>query len=267
MYHHFLPYKESLISYYRFGRGRQPVICFHGYGEAAPSFGFLAKEAGLQYCFHAIELPYHGQTQWRQGLHFDTHDLQQILSLLLLPEGIKPVLLGFSLGGRVALTLYQHQPSAFSKLVLIAPDGLLMNPWYWFSTQTAAGNRLFRFTMKHPGWFFGLLKGLNKTGRVNASVLKFVKTYIDDPKLRMLLYQRWTVLSKLRPDLKKIRRLINEHKTPVRLLYGRFDRIILPSRGEKFRKGVENYCTVRVLPAGHQLLQAKYLDAIIDALR
>lgn len=267
MYHQMLSYKESRISYYRYGNGDIPVLCFHGYGENAGTFAFLEDTLGSRYTFHAIDLPCHGETYWRQGLDFTLDDLSGILSLITLSTKSRPVLLGFSLGGRVALSLYESQPDSFSRIVLLAPDGLVVNPWYWLSTQTWAGNRLFRFTMKHPGWFFLLLNGMNKTGRLNASVFKFVNAYIGDPSLRLSLYQRWTVLRKLRPNLTHIRSLIREHKTPVKLLYGKYDRIILSSRGEKFRKGIEEYCSIEILHAGHQVLQSKYLPVIAEALK
>jgi pimeloyl-ACP methyl ester carboxylesterase len=266
MYHQLLSYKASLISYYRFGNGPVPVLCFHGYGEDASSFRFLEDTSTQQFSFHAIELPFHGNTVWNDGLNFTVFDLEEIIKQLRLPTDAKPILMGYSLGGRVALTLYQQSPGSYSKLILIAPDGLLMNPWYWLSTQTFLGNRLFRFTMHHPGWFFFVIKMMNRTGQVNASVFKFVNAYIGNPDLRFALYSRWTVLRKLRPDLKKIRSLIREHQIPVNLIYGKYDRIILPVRGEKFRKGIEEYCSIKVLNGGHQILQKKYIAAIIEAL-
>ncbi|TXJ27090.1 MAG: alpha/beta hydrolase [Chitinophagaceae bacterium] len=265
-----LTYRDSTVNYYCFGHGPKQVLCFHGYGEDAQSFAFLEGPMGNEYSFHAIDLPFHGQTIWKQGLDFTVNDLQQVLSPVsgqLKAANSKPVLLGFSLGGRVALSLYQSEPESAGKLVLLAPDGLLMNPWYWLSTQTMMGNRLFRFTMKHPGWFFGTLKGLNKIGQVNASVSRFVNSYIGNPELRTLLYQRWTVLRKLRPDLSLIRSFIRKYETPVHLLYGKHDRIILPERGEKFRKGIEEYCTIDIAPAGHQVLQEKYIRQIKEALK
>ncbi len=266
MYHQLLSYKSSLISYYRFGQGPVPVLCFHGYGENAASFAFLEAASGDKFSFHAVELPFHGHTRWNEGLDFTSDHLEEIIGLLTIPSATKPILMGFSLGGRVVLSFYQKSPDFCSKLVLIAPDGLLMNPWYWLSTQTLLGNRLFRFTMHRPGWFFSLLKVMNKTGRVNASVFKFVNTYIGNRDLRLALYRRWTVLRKLKPDLKQIRSFIRKNHTPVKLLYGKHDRIILPVRGEKFRKGIEAYCSIKVLNGGHQILQQKYIGDIIEAL-
>ena len=178
----------------------------------------------------------------------------------------KPVLMGFSLGGRVALSLYEAVPEKFCKLILLAPDGLKINFWYWLSTQTLMGRRIFSFTMKHPGWFFGFLKLMNKLKLVNASIFKFVKYYIDNEEMRTLLYKRWICLRKLKPNLKKIKRAVKETQTPVRLMYGKHDRIILPVVGERFRKGIEDYCTITIIEAGHQVLHNKHVDEIVNLI-
>ena len=122
-------------------------------------------------------------------------------------------------------------PARIEKIVLLAPDGLKVNFWYWLATQTWIGNKLFAFTMKHPGWFFGFLKVLNKLKLVNASIFKFVNYYIGDKEVRRLLYERWTTLRKIKPNLKQIKSLLRSNKTPVRLVYGKHDRIILAGQG------------------------------------
>jgi pimeloyl-ACP methyl ester carboxylesterase len=269
-----LLYKASRINYLRFGTGPKPAFCFHGYGEEATSFSFLEKYVGDQYTFFAIDLPFHGHTEWNDGLVFTIDDLSEIIRLLLSQAmtGQRPTnynhlsLIGFSLGGRVALSLYEKMPSQIEKLILLAPDGLKVNFWYWLSTQTWIGNKLFVSTMKHPGWFFFLLKILNKLKLVNASVFKFVNYYIGDQQARNVLYQRWTVLRKIKPNLKKTKSLIAKNSTKVRLIYGKHDRIILPVRGEKFIKGIEMHCTLSVIHSGHQVLHEKHVQEILRAL-
>lgn len=264
-----LPYKNSVISYYQFGTGPTPVLCFHGYGESGADYLFLEKTLGGQFSFYAIDLPLHGKTGWNEGLLFTPADLKEITNLLLEKHGTTgslPVLLGFSLGSRVALQLYQLQQGKIAKLVLLAPDGLKLNRWYWLATQTWFGNRLFRFTMQYPGIFFGLLKILKRLQLVNTSIFKFVQYYIADKKVRDLLYKRWTTLRRIKPGLQAIKESIAQHHTPVRLVYGKYDRIILPARGEKFQKGIEAYCHITVIDAGHQLLHQKYTEQIKQAL-
>ncbi len=257
-------FRNSVISYQRFGNGRQPVICFHGYGEEAGAFAFLEKAAGDRFSFFAFDLPFHGKTEWNEDIPFSTGELLEIVACEKYDK--KPFLMGFSLGGRVALSLYETAPEKFCKLILLAPDGLKMNFWYWFSTQTLMGRKTFSFTMKHPGWFFGFLKLMNKLKLVNASVFKFVKYYIDNEEMRMLLYKRWIGLRKIKPNLKKIKKAVKEKQTPIRLVYGQHDRIILPVVGERFRKGIEDNCTITIIAAGHQVLHEKHEEKIVPLI-
>lgn len=268
-----LVFKKSAIAYYRFGAGPKLVVCFHGYGEGALAFSFLTQYREKQYTFLAIDLPFHGKTEWNEGLDFTYADLQQIAQKIIAENNLqskgsqKITLLGFSLGGRVALSFYELNPETVDRIVLLAPDGLKINFWYWLSTQTIIGNRLFAFTMKHPGWFLGFLKLLNKLRLINASIFKFVTFYIGNAEVRRLLYQRWTCLRKLKPSLKKIKAFVRQQDTTVRLVYGKHDRIILSVVGEKFRKGIEQQCSLAVIPSGHQVLHEKHAEYIIAALQ
>src|SRR5215831_6094071 len=141
----------------RFGHGPKFAFCFHGYGEDAGSFQFLEKYAGAQYSFFALDLPFHGLTDWKDGYNCTSDDIRKIIFEIVAQntphvEEVRLTLIGFSLGGRVALALYEKIPSRVERLVLLASDGLKVNFWYWLATQNWAGNKLFAFTMKHPGW-------------------------------------------------------------------------------------------------------------------
>jgi len=268
-----LLYKATRLSYRRFGSGPKPAICFHGYGEEAASYSFLERYAGSAFTFYALDLPFHGDTTWPDNTPFTQHDLKNVVSEILQRDNpafidgtVKQTLIGYSLGGRIALSLFQAAPLNVERLVLLAPDGLKLNFWYWLSTQTWIGNRMFSFTMMHPQWFFGFLKMLNKLKLVNASIFKFVNYYIGDKDVRRLLYARWTTLRKLKPDLKKIKSLVNGNKTAVRLVYGKHDRIILSTVGEKFRKGIEEHCTIAIIHSGHQVLHEKHVQELLPAL-
>ncbi len=274
---HTIKYKNSAIHVDCFGDGNQLVICFHGYGETASSFHFMQKYATGAYSFYAVDLPFHSQTKWQEENDFTTLDLVNIISAIKhLHEATNPkrvenendqiILMGFSLGGRICLSAYEQTPENFKKIILLAPDGLKLNAWYWLATQTVMGNRLFSFTMKKPTWFFKFLKMMNRAKWINQSIYKFVHFYIDDENVRHQLYQRWTGLRKIKPNLPKIKQKIREQKTPVRLIYGKYDRIILPVRGEKFCKGIEPYCNLKVIRSGHQILHEKHAEEIIQAI-
>lgn len=265
-------FRDSVISYRYSGQGSRTAVCFHGYGETAGSFDFLAQYAGNEYRLLAIDLPFHGETVWQEGLNLQPADLEAIVHLIFDQVGIdrhspgfRYSLVGYSLGGRIALACYQLSPQSVDRIILLAPDGLKMNFWYWLATQTRAGNRFFAFTMKHPQWFFGLVKLMHKTGLVNASIFKFTNYYIGDPVVRQQLYDRWTSLRKFKPNLTSIKTKINKHQTPIRLLYGIHDRIILSSVGKKFCKGIETHSQLTEIHAGHQVLHEKHAKEILPA--
>lgn len=266
----FLPYRSSQLHYSWFGTGHKILLCLHGYGESEQSFHFLEQYIPREYTVIAVDLPFHGKTQWNEGLTFSVADLLAITEALLTKhgQGTKSItLLGFSMGGRVALQLLQAIPKKIEKLILLAPDGLKINFWYWLATQTYIGNRLFGFTMKHPGWFFSLLQAGNRLKLINQSILKFTRYYINDTTVRRLLYERWTCMRAIKPDLASIKKIIRAHQLPVRLLYGQYDRIIRHERGEKFRTNIESFCTLHIIKTGHQVLQEKHANEIIQLIQ
>ncbi|MBS1605284.1 MAG: alpha/beta hydrolase [Bacteroidetes bacterium] len=275
MHHGYYPLNNSTIHYSLGGSGSRLLICLHGYGESAASFDFIETALGNHFTLLAIDFPFHGDTEWKDGLYFEPRDLvEMLLTIAPRPDGVADArshtppwtLLGYSMGGRIALHLLELIPDRIDRLVLLAPDGLTMNPWYWLATQTVAGNRLFRFTMDHPQWFFTLLRAANRLKWVNPGIYKFTHRYVDDDRVRHELYTRWTTMRGFRPRLATIRNIILAQKITVFLFYGRYDRIILAKRGERFRHGIEAQCHLRLLPMGHQLLQPGNLDMIVTAV-
>jgi pimeloyl-ACP methyl ester carboxylesterase len=268
----FETYKSSRIHYYKSSRNNNKavLICFHGYAESAGAFSFLEKYIENDFTLIAIDLPFHGQTEWNDGPTFTSDDLHKIIQSVIIHLSLtnpEIYLLGFSMGGRIALGLLSFMPSQIKRILLLAPDGLRMSKWYWLATQTAPGNKLFSFAMKKPELFLGILHVANKARLLNQSIYKFIDHYINNKQVRIDLYNRWTVLRKFKPDLKKIKSLVIKNKIAVKLIYGQYDRIIFSKGGQKFRRGIEPYCDLYVIPAGHQMLNEKNIDPITRLLK
>lgn len=263
----FVTYKSSTVHYKRNDTTNKPVLfCFHGYGESASSFDFLEKYIGKDFSIIAIELPFHGQTIWNERLNFSVRDMLEIIQQILKdvsPDPSEFIFVGYSMGARVSLALTEQTSLMIKKIILIAPDGLKINFWYWLSTQTFLGNRLFRFVMKNPGLFLNILKRMNRLHIINQSVFKFVDYYIHNKQVRDDLYNRWTTMRKIKPSLKKIKQKIVQEKINVRLLYGEHDRIIRFERAKTFLAGIENLSELVVVPGGHQLLHERNYETII----
>jgi len=266
----FIRYKLSTIHYSKAGRGEKILLCFHGYSQSSSVFSFLEKTIENDFTLIAIDFPFHGKTIWNEGLNFTANDLMEIIDQIIKEQSLpktKKHLLGFSMGGRVALSMMQQFPDKIERLLLIAPDGMKTNFWYWLATQNKTGNIFFKKTMRHPAPMFGILKAANKLGFVNPSIYKFVSHYIDDEKVRDDLYKRWTTMRNFKPKIKKIKSIIKVYNIPVRLLYGEFDKIIRFERAEKFMNGMEGYCRLKIVSTGHYLLIDANADSIFKMLK
>jgi pimeloyl-ACP methyl ester carboxylesterase len=166
----------------------------------------------------------------------------------------------------MVLSLLQEKFAVIDKVLLMAPDGLTVNVWYWLATQVGAGRRLFHLTMQKPGWFFSILKTGRRFGLVNQSIFKFVHYYIDDPRVRKELYDRWICMRRFRPDLFVAASVIKANRIPVRLLYGKHDRIITPGKGLRFCKSVGQNCRLEIVNTGHQVVHPKNAGIILTML-
>jgi pimeloyl-ACP methyl ester carboxylesterase len=257
-------YQSSFIQYYVFGNGAKTLFCLHGYGESGTSFQFLEQLIGDDYTLLAIDFPIHGNTQWNEKEAFTTDDLFAIIRMIVNDDDKKISLLAYSMGGRAALDLLEKFPDNFECTGLVAPDGLHLNIWYWITTQTWLGNRIFDFTMRNPGWFFTMVNIAGKIGLLNKSVIKFVHYYLDDKEQRMLLYKRWTCMRRVRPNLHEIKNICGEKNIRLNFLFGEYDRIILSKRARVFQ-GAKNI-SVHIIEAGHQLLREKHANDIIALL-
>lgn len=242
------------------------MVCLHGFGESADSFSFLANHLPDEFTVVAPELPWHGETNFRQA-DFSVQDFAAVLELMIPSFKQQSIyLLGYSMGARIALSLVEYMPEKISKVVLLAPDGLKINGWYWLATQTTAGNKLFRYSMQHPQWFAAIINLLNKLNFVNKGVAKYVHKYIDDAQVRNNLYHIWTTMRKFRPNIKQVQQRVAFNQISVHLVFGKYDRIIPYSAGYKLHKGCESLITIHEVQGGHLLLKEKHAAFIISLL-
>ena len=260
MSQHKLSFKNSIINYYKYGNGSKVLFCLHGYAEDGTSFLFLEKYLGNTYTLYAIDFPFHGQTEWNEKESLSAKDFLSILNLINSAQNNFSVL-AYSMGGRIALYLLQYISQKIERAVLIAPDGLHENFWYFLSTQTKPGNKLFSYTMRKPQLFFSFLNIAVKTNIINKSIVKFVHHFLDDENERTLLYKRWTAMRFFKPNLKSIKKTCNEKNIQLHLLFGSFDRVILRKRATVFNESKS--INISVIEAGHQLLKEKYASSIV----
>jgi pimeloyl-ACP methyl ester carboxylesterase len=269
MQSHYIRHKNSTIHYRQFGHGPRLLFCFHGYGRESDTFLFLERKLGNLFTIIAIDIPFHGLTEWKDELIFDPKHLTRFLLDIrssVNKDDRKFTLLGFSMGGRIALYLTQLLPEKVDRLILLAPDGLAFNFWRWFGSGTWIGSRLLHYSIHHPGWFKWLITTAEKWHVIRRSLADFVRYYIFDEEHRKILYRRWISMRKFKPAKGKLKRLIQQHRIEVRMLFGAFDRVIPYSGGQQFREGIEEFASMQIVEAGHNLLSEVNAPKIVQLI-
>ena len=258
-----IPFPDASVTYYRWGNGTGIIVALHGFGESGRSFSSWGDILPDGYTLYAPDLPLHGGSTWPAGKAFTADHLRELIEIMT--NGAAPfILCGYSMGGRLSLSFYQQFSPLVSRLVLLAPDGLKVNFWYWLSARTLLGNRLFRYTVGHPGWF---LKGVRLTGKynlLNKGIVKYVQRYLGDAGNRQRLYVIWTCMRTFSPDLDRIKSMIRTQGVPVRLIFGHYDQIIRPSQGIRFQNNTGGHCLLEELHTGHQLLAPAFSQTCLQ---
>src|SRR5687767_5816999 len=152
MHAEFIEYQNSLFHYHYADRGHRLIVCFHGYDEDGQSFRILKDVIPAGYSLLAVDLPHHGKTRWESAGRFNAELLWQLILEIAKKHGrllSKIDLAGYSMGGRIALSLLDHQPDHIDRMILMAPDGLKKNVWYSLATGTSIGRKIFEMTVKN----------------------------------------------------------------------------------------------------------------------
>ena len=259
-----LTYNHSSVHYQCFGTGTL-VVCLHGFGLDSSHFSHLPNFIP-NHCFIAFDLPFHGSTVWNEGKYVYPEQLKDII--LKCPEiGNKPfILLGYSIGGRLALTLLPFFAKRIIRLVLLAPDGFYVHPVYWFATHTKFGNNLLKRVTSNPKRFLQVLNFSQSKLIVPKSSLKFTKSVLENQNLRQTLYQAWTGFSRFMPSIAKLIPLIHVNQLRVILVYGKYDSTIKMAPGRIFHQKVPS-STLLVLETGHQLLHVKNASYLVNLFK
>jgi pimeloyl-ACP methyl ester carboxylesterase len=257
----FIKYEQNEVHCLRMGTGKKLMIAFHGFNNDASVFLPLADRLQAEYTVVAIDLPGHGKTKWA-ATYMERKALMAIIQGIKNNFGVEKFsLAGFSLGGRVCLTIMELQPNWVDKAVLLASDGLQKNFWYNLATRNPVGKSVFKKVIADPERWIGKMAWLRKYNLVDESRFKFAKTKLTDDAVRHQLSYVWPVMSRLIPNITTVKWNINKYKVETFVVMGKHDRIFPPIQGERFIKNLK-HAYLHILDTGHNLIKEEYQDQI-----
>jgi len=97
-----------------------PIVFLHGLFGQGDDFLYFAKQLSDKYYSILVDLPGHGQSDILEESTFPK--LCQLVLESLPATNQKALLIGYSLGGRIALYLMTHYPQYFNKAAIISAN-------------------------------------------------------------------------------------------------------------------------------------------------
>jgi pimeloyl-ACP methyl ester carboxylesterase len=256
----FLPHGPNRIHYLTFGHGPKLLVALHGFGDRARMFAVLAETLGKNYTVVAIDLPFHGQTEW-DGRTFCKEDLVGIIRQVLVKEGHERFsLLGFSFGARLAQAMLPDFIDQLDKLYLLSPDGLNTKGMSMaVRTPMPVRNVLYRALQK-PQWFLKLVKFGHKTKLVPGLIAHFLASNLPRRDRFQRTFGCWFALNSFYLGRRKITAILNESKLPVDVYFGTRDEMIRFKTLKKMNEELPNM-RLFLMDHGHRVVGEALRDA------
>ncbi|MGV3559660.1 alpha/beta hydrolase [Larkinella arboricola] len=247
-----------MLPVFKLSDGPVPLLAFHGIGQDHRVFEPLARALEGRYAVYAFDLFFHGaQPVTIPDGVLTKQTYAHIIRAFLHKHQIERfALIGYSMGGRFALATAEAFPEQTDELILLAPDGITVSPWYKLATGSGLGRWLFRYFLKHMSLFHRLGQFLISLRLINRSVLRFAETTLATTEQRELVYNAWIGFRHLRFNLQKLSGIFNQRFMRIRFFAGHFDQVLPVSLLTPLTRRLQSY-ELTVLKTGHNRLIEK----------
>ncbi len=230
--------KNARFHCLRFGDAARPLlIIFHGFADKADLFLNLESAIGEHFDVIAVDLPYHGRTEWHRRGYKPRHIIRLVEQICAYvgKEGFS--LMAHSMGGFIALKLYTLLPQRVEGLILLAPGGvykaLPFNRWLF-----ARPIRRFLQATVGLGLIQRIIRGAAKMRLLHRSFSEFVQQHFEKKHRQERMFNSWSSLYYFNVQHERIHRRLLRYGTPICFFYGTKDKITPVSAAQKMMQGI-----------------------------
>jgi pimeloyl-ACP methyl ester carboxylesterase len=260
----------TTLAYRSYGHGPVQVLAFHGFGRTGEDFALFGPLLAERCTIHAFDLHFHGESATpgeRAHAPFTPAELAAYFTAFADRLGAKQVtLLGYSLGGRIALSLLTTMPERVSRVVLVAPDGLKTRPWYRGLAASRFGRHLYGRFVEDPRRAHTLMNALHGVGLMRPKLHRFLVGQTDTRRKRQQVHDVWLSYRLIEPDLSEVGRVLRGLSVPLHLFLGRTDSVIPAHLAQGLSTQAPERVHVHLLEGGHVLLTPHFAAAIAAGL-
>lgn len=252
----FISYNGYQLHYSSFGNGSQSLLAFHGFNRTGSDWSGFEKYIGNTYTIYAFDLFYHGNSTIDEKVeepYIGKTELSEMVTRFMMEKKITRIsLIGYSLGGKLALSLIETMPGQIDNVFLLAPDGIKKSFWNNVAVNTAIGRMLFNHVIKDPRLVLKISSLFAKTHLIHHKLDVFIRTHLLEARNRIKVLNIWTLFKDLSPDKKRVRKHILRYKINLQMFYGKYDAIIPYKTGLQFADQLNIPC-FHLLDCGHNM--------------
>ena len=256
--------------------GQRAIVAFHGFARPLEDMLDFAGIWPEDRTLIAIHLPHHGRTG---PLVAGDHPLppatfQAAILAILAAEGLDTDgadLIGYSIGGRVALSLMVAAPKFWGRVLLMAPDGFVKNPFYRITVHTAFGRWAWFWMDRHAAQVLRWNDKWHKWGLISKHLHGFGRFHMESHEMRMMVWHGWRAHRALWPRHAAIAQALRERAgagCETDLVFGKKDKIIPPHNARRIQRMTHGLPHLRFhnILSGHGMLRPELLRDIIQRI-
>lgn len=251
-----LIYRNSTISYLRFGTGDRLLFAFHGFGDRAAMWLSVREGFSTEFTVIAIDLPFHGHTIWREKV-FRSRDFEAMVQELLKREQKERFsLAGFSFGARIVERLFFRFQHRIDHILFFAPDGFGTK---WMFEITMIPHFIRRFTkwfLDRPKWFVRILTFFYHRKLINRFIYSFTYNHLGRIERRTRLFTYWLSMDDFVVKPERFKMQLKKSGIPTDIFFGKNDDIVPLSSGYWLAENAPN-THLHILESGHKLVNEK----------
>lgn len=260
---------ESIIlSYKILGSGDETILAFHGFGHSKEDFSMIEPFLSGKERLIAIDLFGHGEAFFPESRMknepISKDEWRILIEDILIRENVTNFhLLGYSLGGRMALVTFELFKDQVKSVFLFSPDGLHKTRSFAFANESKIGRSLFRVGIHNYQKLKPVVKFLHDFYLVPRSKARFILRQMENPKRIEMAKYVWSALSICWPDLNKIFDESTKN-TQVVVLFGKYDPLIKPSYGDVLDNFPHHNINRYILPLGHRTISREGFEVLTN---
>lgn len=250
----FIHTDKGRIHFLSWGKGERLIIALPGFSNPASLFESVGTALQDESTLVALDLPFHGNTQWQSEQYTRTDVQAWIQAILAQFEKDHFDWMGFSLGGRIILSMLDFFPQQLQGIHLIAPDGLATYRTFYPSLVPKFVRRgLSHSIARHPNSWLRLAQRLHDWRLLDHFSLIYIEKQLKTSIQTDRLFKTWLSLPNFPVSARQSRRALLQRNLPLSLTLGTRDKFVNTDSIKRWSKLIPQV-QLRVFDQGHQLV-------------